>query len=327
MRSYEGREIPSWSEPLRSLRIRYWYEALRQRATLQTAYQMEKRFEPTSFARNSDGSIKYYKNKWAHYEQGEHLPQAALLKKVEEKIPGSTRELHHPLWLVLDLENKRVMRGDACLRQLAPAIQEVLFRPGQAEMLGDSVRVPVTPLLLGRLERRASLDVLACLAWLLREAAENQSADAVRIGHSLHNVLTMMALELYALKIALPLLRLFIDRILPLGLPPHHRMWMIPSDYVHASGYLNLLALQVLNGRPQARAWTARVKIMQQLLQGKFGFDVFFAMIPQFELDKANGDIPAELVGDHRIFSGLRRWGWECILSGNRGRLPPIELF
>lgn len=325
-RNYVGQEYPSWNEPLRSLRIRYWYETLRQRTALNTAYQLEQHFEPESFVRDAGGSIQHYKNKWIRYEQGRHLPQASLLKKVEEKVPGSTRELQHPLWSVLDPENKRVMRGDAFLRQLAPVVQDVLFQPAQAGVLGYAVRVPVTSLLLEKLERRACLDVLACLAWLLRDAAEKQSPDATRIGHALHNVLTMMALELHALKIALPLLRQFIDHILPLGLNPHHRMWMIPSDYIHTSGHLNRIVYQTPKGRRQTLAWSARVKIMQQLLQGKFGFDVRYAMSPQFELDDSAGEIPAEVIEAHNRASNLHEWGWECIQTGKQGRLPPSDL-
>ena len=87
MRNNFGHEHPSWSESLRSLRIRYWYEALRERTGLNTAYQLEKHFEPESFAREADGSIRYYKNKWTRYEQGRHLPQSRLLKKSRGEEP------------------------------------------------------------------------------------------------------------------------------------------------------------------------------------------------------------------------------------------------
>lgn len=324
MRNNAGPEHPSGVESLRSLRIRYWYETLRQRAGLNTAYQLENYFEPESFARDTDGSVKYYRNKWNRYELGRHLPQSRLLKKVEEKAPGSIRVLQHPLWSVLDPKNKQVMQGEAFLRQLLPAVQEVLFMPVQVE--GYSLRAPVSPVLLERLERRASLDVLACLAWMLR-ATEGQSADAVRIANALHNVLIIMALELHALKIALPLLGLFIDRILPLGVPPHHRIWMIPSDYLHASGRLNIIACQVSKKLMKSLDWAERVKIMQQLLQGDFGLEVPYAMRPSFELDEAAGEIPAEVVKQHRYARVLREWGWECIRIGRLGAVvPPIEL-
>lgn len=326
-RKYVGLEYPSWSEPLRSLRIRYWYEVLRQQTGLSKAYQMEQFFEPESFARDTEGSIQYYKNKWVRYEDGRHLPHAALLMRVEAKAPGSTRELHHPLWAVLDLNNKKVMHGDAFLRQLAPAVQSVLFKPGQAGLLSNDVRVPITPSRLKQLEQRACLDVLACLVWLLREAAEQQNANAVAIGRVLHNVLTMMALELEALKVGLSLLRLFIDLILPLGVAPHHRIWMTPSDYLHASGHLNRLVYGVLEDQQQSLSWNARAKLMHKLLKGDFGMDVHFAMSPQLQLDETSGQISAEVVSAHNRASRLRNWGWKCISSGLPGRVPPPELF
>ena len=325
-RIYVDHEYPSWEESLKSLRIRYWYEMLRQRTALDKAYQLEQFFEPRSFARDAKGAIKYYRNKWIRYEHGLHKPQDSLLKKVEAKVPGSTRDLHHPLWSVLDLTDVKVMRGHAFLKQLAPDVQNVLFQSAQDGMLSYEVRAPITPLLLEKLERRACLDVLACLVWLLRETAEKQASDSVRIWNVLHNVLTIMALELDALKIGLPLLRLFIDHILPLGVPRHSRMWMIPCDYLHSSGNLNLLVFSTLKGTQHALDWKKRVEIMQELLKGNFGHDVRCAMSPQFELHMDVGEIPPEVVSAHDRASRLRNWGWKCITSGRPGRLPPPEL-
>ena len=65
---------------------------------------------------------------------------------------------------------------------------------------------------------------------------------------------------------------------------------------------------------------------MQQLLQGKFGFDVRYAMSPQFELDDSGGEIPAEITKSYDRASNLREWGWECIQTGKQGRLPPSDL-
>jgi hypothetical protein len=324
-RIHEGHGASEWSEPLKSLRIRYWFEVLRQRTALNNPYQMEMNFEPESFVRNPDGSIRHYKNKWTLYKNGKNLPRETLLEKVEKKVPGSTRELHHPLWLVLDLQNTQIMEGDAFLHQLAPAVRDILFIPAREGMLGYLLRVPVTELVLEKLERRACLDVLAGLTWLLREAAKRQSGDAVMIGHALHNVLTMMALELYALKIALPLLQLFIDRVLPLGLPSHHRLGMSPIDYMHSSGHLYRLIYITPKGGRRTLDWIAKVKIMQQLLQGKFGFDVRFAMRQKFELDNAGGEVPADIVSAFDRTSKLNAWGWLCVQTGLRFPLPSFH--
>lgn len=324
---YASHEYSSGHEPLKSLRIRYWYEVLRQRTALNTAYQLEQYFEPDSFARDDKGLVKYYKNKWTRYEQGCHRPQSTLLTKVEEKAPGSTWDLNHPLWSVLDLTNLRVMGGNAFLRRLAPAVQDVLFQTTRGGVLGSDVRSPVTRSLLEKLERRACLDVLACLVWLLREASEKQTTDCVSIGNALHNVLTMMAFELEVLKIGLPLLRQFTDHILPLGVPRYHRMWLTPSHYLHSSAHLNLRVYGTAEGNQKTLAWNTRVKIMQQLLKGQYGYEVLYAMRPHFELDTGNGDIPDSVAKAHEIDNNLRNWGWECISSGKLRQLLPAELF
>ncbi|WP_213938224.1 hypothetical protein [Pseudomonas sp. dw_612] len=162
------------------------------------------------------------------------------------------------------------------------------------------------------------MDMLACLIWLLRESAESRSVDTVRIGHALHNVLIIMALELYSLRIALPLLQLLIQYILPLGLPLYHRMGMSSFDYLSASGHLNRIAYESLKAPKQSLEWGERAKIMQQLINGKFGEDVRFAMLPKFELDGAAGGIPINVLEVHENVSRLSKWGWTCVLSYER---------
>jgi hypothetical protein len=308
------------------MRIRYWYESLRQRTSLTTAYKLELFFEPDSFTRDVEGSIQYYSNKWIRYEQGRHLPQAALLRKVEQKAPGSTRDLNHPLWTVLNLDNKRVVRGDSFLRQLAPTVQGELYQSDVSGIHGNEVRVPVKQSLLRNLEDRACMDVIACLVWLLRESAERQSNDSVMIGRALHNVLTMMAFDLKQLKIGLPLLRFLIDHILPLGLPQYHRMRMTPDDYVYASAYLNQFVFFTDKNYLKKLSWSSIVKLMQKFLKGKFGFDVLYAMKPYYELDNSSGEIPPEIIKDNERDRRLHEWGWECILSGRQGRAIPADL-
>ncbi|NWD56708.1 hypothetical protein HX878_18385 [Pseudomonas veronii] len=52
------------------LRVRYWYEGLRHRTGLATAYKLEQHFEPESF-RKQDG-ITSNRCKWQRYAAGRH---------------------------------------------------------------------------------------------------------------------------------------------------------------------------------------------------------------------------------------------------------------
>lgn len=65
---------------------------------------------------------------------------------------------------------------------------------------------------------------------------------------------------------------------------------------------------------------------MQQFIHGKMGFDVEYAMTPQFELRSDLKDIPPEFVIDFERASALRTWGWECILEGRSECFPPVDL-
>jgi hypothetical protein len=162
---------------------------------------------------------------------------------------------------------------------------------------------------------------------LVLEAAEQKrSVTAVKVVLTLHNVLLMIAIELQARDVALPFLDWIIEHILPLGLLPHLKIWMIGSDYVHASAHLNAMVYQNENTRGKILDWPQRTKIMQRLIHGKMGFDVEYAMKPQFELRSDFKDIPTELVKDFERASALRAWGWDCILGGRSEPFPPVDL-
>lgn len=309
-----------------SLRVRYWYEVLKSRAQLETASDMEHYFEGESFKVNEKGAVAWYRNKWSRYANGQHVPQAKTLRRVEAREHGSTRELHLPLWEVLDVSDAHVMKGDDFLRRLDPVIQAVIWQRSSLAVSTFSNRVVITRQLLEKLERRASLDTLACLTWLLRESAQQEDLEtSLKIARALHNVLLMLSIELHTYKIALPLLRLFIRDVLPFGLEQHLKMWMTETDFMHASARLNLLVYQTEQGNKRTLSWLQRVKIMQRLLKGDFGLDVQFAMAPQFYLNGEH-DIPEDTFKQYWRVARLREWGWEQIMSGRCEKFPPTEL-
>jgi hypothetical protein len=313
-------------ETIDTLRVRYWYEELRLRTRLETASDMEYYFEGESFKKNAKGAVAWYRNKWSRYANGQHVPQAKTLRRVEAREHGSTRELHLPLWEVLDVSNTRVMQDDSFLRRLDPEIQAVIWARSSSGMLTCYGRAAITQLLLEKLERRASLDALACLTWLLRESSMlGGSENTLKIARALHNVLLMVSIELHTHKTGLPLLGLFIRDILPLGLERHFKMWMIVSDFMQASARLNLLVYNTEHGYKRSLSWLQRVKIMQRLLKGDFGLDVQFAMTPQFDLND-DVDISEVVVKNYWRATRLRNWGWEQIVNGRCEKFPPSEL-
>ncbi|MBH3442323.1 hypothetical protein I5L59_01855 [Pseudomonas moraviensis] len=306
-------------ETLKSLSIRFWFENLRRRTGLPTAYSLEHFFEPASFIRDQNDSISSYRNKWIRYEDGIHRPQPGLLRTVEEKCHGSTRDLNHPLWRVLDLSDQKILRGDSYLRTLAPGVQTVVFSQEDDAPLIQSSRLPVTPVLLNRLARKANLDALACLIWLLRESAQERGVYTGRICMVLHQVLLMMAMDLHAMKVARPLLQILVSLILPLAMESHERVALSVDDYIEASARLNILVYRTSVGKGHSLPWSKRTRVMLKLVDLSYGFDIFFAMGKPFRIDDSVPTLSPEL---HRLAAMEKHdadWGWKCLRSNRQG--------
>lgn len=313
---------------LECLRVEFWYSGLKQRTGIQSAYGLELHFEGDSFKRNSNGTIRHYRSKWSSYEKHLFTPRAATLERVEQLAPGSTYDLNHPLWTVMSGFNAdNPLDFSAVLRSLSPDTLAILF---QVEHLGCStysVRASSNQLLLDKLERRASLDALTALIILLLEAKKlNQPAFALSAAKSINNVLFMISIELASRNVAQQLIDWVIEHILPLGTPSHLKMTMAGGDYVHASLHLNLMVYQDSKRRQQCLSWAQRVKIMNQLLSGRMGLDVCYAMQPSYKLALDESKVSAELLHAFLRSTALWKWAWDGIEEGRIERFPPADL-
>ena len=304
------------------LRVMYWYEGLRQRTGLATAYKLEQHFEPESF-RKQDG-ITSNRCKWQRYAAGRHTPQAKLAARVDARVPGSLQELQHPLWAILKQQPSRTTMSEAFLQKLKPDVQAALFEPvGGIEVYWQRARVTIV--LMRKLERIASMDALAALTWLLREAiVQGSCKNTERLAHSIYTVLLIMGIEWQNRELAVPLLKLFAQRILPLGSPPHRRFCMSGEDMLECSAALNLIVYQTTDGRRRSLTLLQRVHIMRRLLAGMTGFDVVHALAPRYI--PVGIDVPAEVL--HRLDQDerWRQWGWSSINSAQPEPFPPPEL-
>ena len=313
---------------LECLRVEFWYSGLKQRTGIQSAYGLELHFEGDSFKRNSNGTIRHYRSKWSGYEKHLFTPRAATLERVELLAPGSTYDFNHPLWTVIsELNADKSLDFRALLLSLSPDTLGILF---QVEHLGCStysVRTPSNQLLLDKLERRASLDALTALIILSLEAKKlNQTVFAQGATKSINNVLFMISIELASRNIAQRLIDWVIDHVLPQGTPSHLKVAMTSDDYVHASLHLNLMVYQDSKRRQQRLSWPQRVKIMNQLLSGRMGWDVCYAMQPSYILNVAEGEISAKLMHGFLRSTALREWAWNSIEAGRIERFPPVDL-
>lgn len=327
------KEIPENINPrsntVEMLALSYWFEGLQQRTGLKTPYALELHFEPESFRRNSNGTIRHYRSKWSRYEQNLITPKAKTLSRVELLAPGSTRDLHHPLWtLMRQIIKKERIDFDGYFRTLSIDIQLVLFSDGSDVFWDSSRREPSTQILLDKLERRASLDSLSALIAIVVEADHlGRRSLAAKATSSLHRVLLMLAMELQARGVAIGLTDWLVLNVLPLGVPAHLRVCMTSTDYIHASDHLNSMVYQHPQRRGKSLPWKQRTKLMLKLIAGDMGFDVMHAMRPEYELRTDIGDIADNLIEEFKKISALRTWGWMCIINGTPQIMPPTSLF
>lgn len=274
-------------EPLRSLCIRYWYSKLRARAGLTSDYSMEKTFEPDAFSYSTGGAVEYRKNKWSNYRKGIHRPQSKLLKMVEKIAHGSTRELNHPLWLVLDLTNVKIFDDDSFLRLLVPEVQRLVL-PRINNSAAPFERLKISSRNLEKLSRNADLDVLACLTWLLRESCRESVSEPTPLFLAIHKALILLAAHFEELNLAENLLQRYIEEILPLGLPSHLKLDMTPEDYLIPSLILNTSAEKILASRNYTASASCQMALMNEMLSGKYGLDLAFAAQPKYSFIATN---------------------------------------
>ena len=201
---------PAPRDPIDVLRTRFWYEGLCIRLGVTSAYALEQRIEPEAFKRNDD-NVAIHRNKWWRYRCGMHTPSPSTCAQADRIVPGSTAELNHVLWRVLRKEHP-TMETAHLLRQLAPELQVIVFEGH------DKFRVQGGLRLLGKLETRASLDVLACLTILLRANYEAGRSERVwEFAQRIFRVLLILACKIDERRIADELFELYRIRIFSLA--------------------------------------------------------------------------------------------------------------
>lgn len=301
---------------LRELSIRYWYESLRQRAGLDIASQLQQKFEPDAVSRNEKGTIEYTKNKWSGYRRGRRRPQKELLDKVDRLAPGSSRAIDHPLWSVLDLTNTKVLEGHDFLRRLAPDVQSVVLQPGEDFIEPEKI-LPLFRRRLHKLLRTPNLDALACIIWFLRKAHADETGQEqlTIIANTLHDALILSGLDLHSLNIAFPLMTAIINDVFPLAMPSHLKHGTRPDDYLVSSFLLAAIAHKNLVQSKTQTTWKYRKKFMFELLTGKRGVDIRFAMLPRQVLDHSNGSIAAVLIKKFEMGENLRQEAWRSLFG------------
>ena len=172
-----ARNRTSKHDSIDSIRTRYWYAMLEMETGLQSAYAMERWFEPDAFGVGEKSSKRYHRNKWASYRNGKRTPRTALIEQVDGRQLGSARLINHVLWRTLRVSEEVRSHIGPWISELEPSIQSLIHRKAAASPVSAKQRRRVDARLIGIIGRHASLDSLACLTMLLREAWETGNSS------------------------------------------------------------------------------------------------------------------------------------------------------
>ena len=288
---------------------------------------MERVFEPGAFGKSPAGDY-YHFNKWSKYSVGLSRPVNALVLEVDRKVPGSARVLYHPLWEILRVGygSNRSQR-ESWLSRISPDVQRVVAKNGVMTFSVDSNDDSPTPLKLNMLERRAGIDALACLSLLLLQANESQrTEDMLRIAQALYRVLLIICIRKPYCRLENELFDCFKRRIFS---RVRHSGKCVALEKLNFSEATFLLLQQVLALEDAGRiglTWKDTNKACQNLLGGKYGFDVKFALNLPLGLVNDLEDIDSRVIANINSSNKLWEWGMNSLRSGRVALFPPTEL-
>lgn len=232
-----------------ALKTVFWAFSLQTRTGLETAYAMERLFEPSAFRRTASGE-RFHHNKWSGYVAGLHRP-VKVLAAVEALYPGANACLAIPLWAAMTARALTRKQLEALVLPLEPGIQALLRRRGTAPRPPRFPHASIDRDLARALERRRSLDALAAAVIMVRIAhVEGETAAAFEWGRRLIRIALVHADLLYAGGITGALLELLEERVLTLAWHDGAR----PTFHIGRLEWLNEAYVQFVGGHMPTEA-------------------------------------------------------------------------
>ncbi len=306
-----------------ALRAAYWYSGVRIRTGIQSARGLELKYEPETLHRA--GSPR---NKWGKYRDGRHVPSAALVSKVGIKLPGSSRDLNHPLWRILAMDNLRHFNEDHLIAQLRLDIQEILARWDAWKPKSRYRNSSVDQRLVMLLERRASLDSLAAIVLLMRRS---HAAEQWEVMHDwtgpLYRTMVMLGSHFMSRGIARPLFELIEQRVLPSQEVAGTTYSMPVHSYLKTIGALENALHHIADSPYALMSEHQKVTSMLRILDGRLGFDYRFAFNPIQTTGRVSRtqSATAEPLDDRGW--RLHMWAWNMLNTGGHRKSPPAAVF
>lgn len=252
----------------------YWYEFLRQKTGLESAYSLEKRFEPAAFKLGPNDQVLCHRNKWSSYRSGKRTPRRSLVERVERQAQGSAHQINHVLWDVLRLQKSALEHSAEWVSRLDLEIQKIAFGTASSAS-SPRQRRPVARRMLNVLLTRPSLDALALATLLIRESAEREDFQSafLCVPQTLFLLLVVFS-SAPMTGFAVELFNFYRQRILILGANSDGERFTL-DDYPFGEGigFLNefVATFEATKGRPLDKERALLIKM--KVLLGTYGFD------------------------------------------------------
>ncbi len=259
------------------LRTSFWFTELMRRWGTHTPYALGKKLEPETYKKNLAGEA-YSHNLWPKYARGDVIPSRKRLLSVNRADPGSLADYDHLLFDVVDPSMPVGSHADAWLQRLPRRVQGALY-VREAGMRYR--RRTCTARVLKTLEESASLDALAAIIVLLREAHDAGMADlAFEIGLSTYRSLLIVGTMRYG-AIAPELSHAAMRLVFPLASSGHRKLWA--SDRLMDDQRTTLAyARNELGSRgfiqPDPKS---EVAAAVQMMRGRFGRHIHAELLPR----------------------------------------------
>jgi hypothetical protein len=239
-----------------------------------------RKLEPEVFFRNKQGRLQH-PNNWRAYLCGERTPSRALIQRIEERIPGSSTLTNHVVWDAMRV--RTAMKGRAIelswrlsdrLKQIVAPQIEARVRNQQVPELSDEQQESI--------DAAASLEALACLLILIREAAEEGRLEyAAGLMPYMGSMLLSVSLRFINGGVLDAIGDYFDDEIFPLAANESglcHQFMGI--RLVRAAGHL-LHRLHHIKGLdPSGLSEDEQAVVLQRILNANYGFEYPFALNP-----------------------------------------------
>lgn len=319
---FENPNCLSQRDEIDVVRTMYWFEGLRIRAGVETAYALERQIEPESFSKNRFGD-PIRRNKWGRYRSGKHTPSESMVAQASRKYPGSEKDLNHVLWHVLKFNGDIGVHANGWLRKLAPELQLLIFEHN------DYARIHGGRRYLGKLERRASMDCLACLLILLRLNFEHGSYErAWECAQSVFRVLLMLGLQFDERQLGDEIFNIFVRRVFSPLKWDGYRFCFDNYNFVQSVHILHTFSLNTKQSKGRHLLWHEQVSYMCKIFAGTYyGFDLKFALEPITAPDDDMGPLGEKEQKEFAQRMQIQNWSINNVLDGGKDRFPPSEYF